>query len=286
VSTPARADVLADLERAATVPDWLAEQIEADAAADRFSRWGRSTVFEENRRSPVSAADAYSPVIAADTRSPVISDALFVDLHRIAGLDAAWPIGNAGLLHVYGYLLSTVDTPYGRKRDRWLGGGVARAFGLSDDAFAPWFVTPSARDSTPLERVTAAAMPYVEDPPGEDATLMWVDERGPVTAPEPEPAVEPMAVPGVEPVFDATLARTVIVQAPSGATALLYAVGTEGSLSLVTLFPLAWSASDRDGAAWLAATEADAPRLRYNAVDWRNEASAPLVDRRVWRREI
>jgi hypothetical protein len=259
VSTPSRAAVLADLDSAATVPGWLAEQIGADAAADRFSLWGRSTVVDEN------------------TGSPVILEALFVELHRIAGLDAVWPIGNAGLLHVYGYLLSTVDTPYGRKRERWLDGGGARAFGLPDDAFAPWFVAPTAgdsasleRDSTPLERIAAAALPYVEDPAGGDATLMWVDERGPV------------------PVSDdnATLARTVIVRAKSGATALLYAVGTEGSLSLVTLFPLAWPSSDRDGAGWLAAIEAGVPRLRYNAVDSRNESSAPLVDRHVSRRRL
>jgi hypothetical protein len=258
VSTPARADVLADLDAAATVPGWLVEQIEADASADRFSRWGRSTVVDEN------------------TGLPVISEELFAELHRIAGLDAVWPIGNAGLLHVYGYLLSTVDTPYGRKRDRWLDGGVARAFGLPDDAFAPWFVAPSvaaaARDSTPLERLTTLALPYIDDPAGGESTLMWVDERGPV------PATVPVADDG------AALVRTVIVRAPSGATALLYAVGTEGSLSLVTLFPLAWPSSDREGAAWLAGIEADVPRLRYNAVDRRNEASAPLVDRRVSRR--
>jgi len=256
VSTPARAAVLADLanfDSVTAVPGWLAEQIEADAAADRFSRWGRSTVVDEN------------------TRSPVVSEALFAELHRIAGLGAVWPIGNAGLLHVYGYLLSTVDTPHGRKRDRWLDGGVARAFGLPDDAFAPWFVTPSAKDSTPLERIAAVAMPYVEDPAAGDATLMWVDESGP--APDVAYDEKPR------------LARTVIVQARSGATALLYAVGTGGSLSLVTLFPLAWAASDRDGAAWLAAIEAGVPRLRYNAVDRRNVASAPLVDRRVSRRE-
>ncbi|MET4582203.1 hypothetical protein ABIE21_001693 [Conyzicola nivalis] len=256
MSTPDRAEALADLERAAAVPGWLAEQVEADAAADRFSLWGRSTVVDEN------------------TGSPVISEALFAELHRMAGLDAVWPIGNAGLLHVYGYLLSTVDTPYGRKRDRWLGGGVARAFGLPDDAFAPWFVAPwfvasAARDSTPLERVVTVAMPYVEDPAGGDATLMWVDERGPGPATDTHD----------------TFARTVIVQARSGATALLYAVGTGGSLLLVTLFPLAWSASDRDGAAWLAAIEAGVPRLRYNAIDGRNVASAQLVDRRVSRRE-
>ena len=275
--TPARAAVLADLadlDSVTTVPGWLAEQIEADAAADRFSRWGRSTVVDEN------------------TRSPVISEALFVELHRIVGLDAVWPIGNAGLLHVYGYLLSTVDTPHGRKRDRWLDGGVARAFGLPGDAFAPWFVTPSAKDSTPLERIAAVAMPYVEDPAAGDATLMWVDESGPGPGPGPVPVLPELEL-GSEPELDpelasdahVTVARTVIVQAPSGATALLYAVGTGGSLSLVTLFPLAWAASDRDGAAWLAAIEAGVPRLRYNAVDRRNVASAPLVDRRVSRRE-
>ena len=224
----------------------MEDQIRADAAANRFSQWGRSTVVDEN------------------TGAPVISEALFAELHTIAALDAQWPVGNAGLLHVYGYLLSTVDTPYGRKRDRWLGGGVARAFGLPGEAFAPWLVAPSAPDSTPLERVAAVAQPFVDDPADGAATVLWVDELGPVQGAG----------------TDQIVARTVIVRDDSGATALLYAIGSLDALSLVTLFPLDWASPD-SRAAWQEALEAERPRLRYNGVDSRNEASAPLAERQT-----
>lgn len=262
--TPGRTAVLADLD-AAAVPEWMAVQIRADAAASRFARWGRSTVIDDN------------------TGEPVLSRELFDELHELAGLiprsidgagagadgDAAasnaragiaWPIGNAGLLHVYGYLLSTADTPYGRKRDRWIDGGVARAFGLPADAFAPWFVTPSASGSTPLERITAVAEPFAVDPADGDFTVLWIDEVGSANE----------------------LARTVVVRdEDSGATALLYAVGSVDEPLLVTVFPL-----EGFDAEWLEGATVGPPRLRYNAVDGRNAASAPLVDRNVTLRDF
>jgi len=252
VTSPTRAAALADLDNAA-VPVWMAAQITADAAAGRFARWGRSTVVDEN------------------TAEPVLSRELFDELHEIAGLGGAagaaagvaWPIGNAGLLHVYGYLLSTVDTPHGRKRDRWVDGGVARAFGLPADAFAPWFVTPSATDSTPLERITAVVEPFAADPADGDFTVLWIDETGAAFAPSGSGATP--------------LARAVVVRDDdSGATALLYAVGTVDAPLLLTLFPL-----ERFDADWLEDATVGAPRLRYNAVDERNATSAPLVDREV-----
>jgi hypothetical protein len=249
VTTPTRAAALADLDTAA-VPEWMAQQIRADAAASRFDRWGRSTVID------------------GGTGESVLSRELFDDLHELAGLGGAagsdagiaWPIGNAGLVHVYGYLLSTVETTHGRKRDHWIDGGVARAFGLPVDAFAPWFVTPSASGSTPLERITTVAEPFVVDPADGDFTELWIDETG-------HGDIEGRAV----------LARTVVVRDDdSGGTALLYAVGPVDAPLLVTLFPL-----EGFGADWLEGVTAGPPRLRCNAVDERNETSAPLVDREV-----
>ncbi|MFB7892751.1 amino acid deaminase [Microbacterium sp. NPDC056044] len=118
--------------------DWLGVAIDVDAEAGRFASWGSSTVIDEN------------------TGGPVISPEVFAALHDRAGLDARWPVGNAGLLHVYGYLLSTVQTPYGLKRDRWLGGALAAAYGLPADAFVPW-----KGSSTLLSRVTDAATSLV-----------------------------------------------------------------------------------------------------------------------------
>lgn len=113
---------------------WLAASLAEDAAAGRFAAWGRSTVVDEN------------------VGEAVLSRALFDELHLRAELEASWPVGNAGLLHVYGYLLSTTPTPYGLKRERWLTDDLALACGLEGGAFSPW--NPSG---TLLSRVTAAA---------------------------------------------------------------------------------------------------------------------------------
>jgi hypothetical protein len=113
---------------------WLADSLAEDRAARRFAVWGRSTVIDEN----VGAA--------------VLPRALFDELHARAGIDSAWPVGNAGVLHVYGYLLSTTPTPYGLKRERWLSGVLERACGLQDGALLPW-----ASSETLLSRATAAA---------------------------------------------------------------------------------------------------------------------------------
>src|SRR6218665_499238 len=113
---------------------WLIRSIDDDRTHRRFSRWGASSTIDEN------------------TGSPVLPQALFDALHERAGLSATWPIGNAGLLHCYGYLLSLAQTPYGLKRERWIGSALARACGLSDEAFLPWTSGP-----TLLARAEAAA---------------------------------------------------------------------------------------------------------------------------------
>lgn len=112
----------------------LDASLRADRDARRFAAWGRSTAVDEN------------------TGTGVIAPALFDELHRRAGLPATWPVGNAGLLHCYGYLLSREPTPYGLKSDRWLTPALAVACGLPEDAFLPWLPGP-----TLLARATAAA---------------------------------------------------------------------------------------------------------------------------------
>lgn len=113
---------------------WLGAAIDQDSSAGRFKTWGRSTAIDER------------------TGTPVVTRGLFDALHHRAGFDAQWPAGNAGLLHVYGYLLSTTQTPYGLKRERWLDGHLAQAYGLEESAFLPW-----VGSTTLLDRVTLAA---------------------------------------------------------------------------------------------------------------------------------
>jgi hypothetical protein len=122
----------------------IARCVVADARAGRLAAWGWSTVIDEF------------------VGEAVVPDGVVTALHRLAGLSARFPLGNAGLLHVYGYWFATRPTPFGYKRDRWLDGRLARAFGLPDAAFVPG----SDPASTPLQRVLEVALPVLHDPRG------------------------------------------------------------------------------------------------------------------------
>lgn len=168
------------------------DAVRRDTAAGHLALWGASTLIDEH------------------TGVPSIDAALFDALHTAAGIDAAFPIGNAGLLHVYGYWYSTVPTPFGYKRDRWHDGSLAQAFGLPRDAFhldAPQAGRPgSAPDSEPtlLARVTAAALPVLRRPPA-----------GSLVA---------------EAVLEGRLSRVVLHRAPGAeAPALVYGIEPSGS---------------------------------------------------------
>lgn len=120
-------------------------QIARDAAAGRFACWGSSTLIDEF------------------TRVATIDRALSEELHRAAGLASEFPIGNAGLLHVYGYWFSEVPTPFGFKRDRWQQGELAGALGLPRDAFH----LEHTSGRTLLDRVQAEMLPLLRRPPAQ-----------------------------------------------------------------------------------------------------------------------
>lgn len=140
-SARAGRDTPADASAAVGMLEWLTRSIADDRAAARFDAWGLSTVIDEN------------------VGKPVLGRAVFEHLHELAGVEASWPIGNAGVLHCYGYLLSRTKTPYGLKRERWIGPDLARAYGLADDAFVPW-----ASETTLLARAADAASALLASP--------------------------------------------------------------------------------------------------------------------------
>lgn len=200
---------------------WLARQLSVDREHGRFAEWALSTVIDEN------------------TNESVISRELFKVLHELAGLEAHWPIGNAGLLHCYGYLLSTASTPYGLKRERWITTELATACGLQPFAFSPW-----AGNESLLSRVASVIVPLLADPP-----------------------VDALAVHTATVIPDAAgqtcTTRTVVVQR-QGAAALAYGLVVERAgrrtVRPVTVFPVSASPG------WLAELAADTTRLRFNAV--------------------
>lgn len=120
---------------ALTSIDWLVESIHADRAAGLLSRWGRATALDPR------------------TGEVLLPQPLFEALHDRAGLEATWPIGNAGLLQTYGSLLSTAaDARAGGDRERWLGTELATGLGLNGTHFVPW-----QGSGTLLARATDAA---------------------------------------------------------------------------------------------------------------------------------
>ncbi|MDR6868109.1 hypothetical protein J2Y69_002720 [Microbacterium resistens] len=189
---------------------WLLAAIDDDRRAGRFARWGLSSAID------------------GDTDLPVIGPALFDALHERAGLDATWPAGNAGLLHCYGFLLSTTPTPYGLGRDRWLDGRLATALGLDAALLLPW-----TGPGTLLERATGAAANLLDG--GE---LAWY-------APAAGRAT-----------------RTSLSAERSGVRAIAYAVApAPGAVPLlVTMFPVA------DAAALRRELDEAPARLRWNAL--------------------
>lgn len=187
----ASALALSDPSAAVDSLPWLAAALADDRDAGRFSTWGLSTVIDEN------------------VGSAVLARPLFDELHRRAGLTARWPVGNAGLLHVYGYLLSSTPTPYGLKRERWLSGELERACGLDDGALLPW-----SGSATLLSRATEVAASVLART---DALVEAIDGRS---------------------------VRIAIDQRhPDGVAALAYAVDDR----IVTLFPVADPAALRAG---------------------------------------
>jgi hypothetical protein len=173
---------IAGARAALDVLPWLDASIRDDRAAGGFDAWGRSTVIDEH------------------TGSAVIPRALFDELHRRAGIAAVWPIGNAGLLHCYGYLLSLESTPYGLKRTRWLDDALALACVLPADGFLPWREGP-----TLLARAAAAASAVLRSPAlgatgmidGRETRVAFAATEGPtvlVSAVAPSPGTRPLLV--------------------------------------------------------------------------------------------
>ena len=206
------------------------DQVKADAASGAFDDWGLSTVIDENIDAPVIPRDEYER------------------LNRLAGLAAAWPIANAGLVHVYGYLLSTVQTPYGLKRDRWLNGALALALGLPSEAFLPSVAFLPSGSGTLLSRVSAAVLPRLTDPP-KDALLV-LDQQS---------------------IDGAAEIRTVLV-GTLHAAAVIYGVREGGRMRAITAFPLV-SAS----APFRQSLVDQPPRLRYNAATSTLSPRSPLA---------
>ncbi len=77
-----------------------------------LSLWGRSCNIDEN------------------VGQVIVHPAILHGIGTLAGVPMRGQVVHAGLEHTYGYLFSTLETPYGAKRDRWLSPTLAQGFGI------------------------------------------------------------------------------------------------------------------------------------------------------------
>lgn len=110
----------------------LVTQVEADCGPrGPLPFWGWCRNIDEN---------AHQVIV-----NPSIQETIFF----IAGQPFSPEHPHAGLQHTYGYLFSIIDTPYGRKRDRWVDTSLEAAFDLPSDV-----LSPSPNDGTLLANAT------------------------------------------------------------------------------------------------------------------------------------
>lgn len=91
----------------------LSEQIERDRESPALDLWATSVNYDENAKTRITDRKLLN-AIGRIARCPIRYGNAY----------------HAGLLHTYGYLLSQVDTPYGKKHERWTSGQLELGLGL------------------------------------------------------------------------------------------------------------------------------------------------------------
>lgn len=102
-----------------SLPD-LVGQIEKDAKNSTYrTLWGKSINFDEF------------------AKGVIVHPSIIKTIAKLSGTEASDRIVHAGMEHVYGYLFSTLKTPYGYKRARWVQPTLEKAFILPPKVLSP-----------------------------------------------------------------------------------------------------------------------------------------------------
>ena len=67
----------------------------------------------------------------------IVDEKIIEDLQRPFNIKNDNKIVHAGIMHTYGYLFSTINTPYGYKRKRWIEPTLNYGFSLSGNSLSP-----------------------------------------------------------------------------------------------------------------------------------------------------
>jgi hypothetical protein len=107
------------------------------------------TVLDENypqlsAQIKKEATDPYLPMywgeslnFDSNAKKQIVDERIISDLQDLFNIKNDNKIVHAGVMHVYGYLFSTIDTPYGYKRKRWIAPTLNRGFDLKSKALSP-----------------------------------------------------------------------------------------------------------------------------------------------------
>lgn len=110
----------------------IARQIRRDRRHPKlFGFWGRCANVDE--------------IVGKTIVHPAIPETI----GKLAGVPMRGRFVHAGLQHTYGYLFSVLETPYGRKRDRWISTSLERGFGIDESLLGE-----SPRQGTLLANLT------------------------------------------------------------------------------------------------------------------------------------
>lgn len=99
---------------------------------------GFSRRFEKAHHPELLACWAHSSPIDANAHGEILPEATRARLGMTtAYLSETRPFVHAGLMHSYGYLFSTLQTPYGLKGKRWVESRIDERLGLAAGTLAP-----------------------------------------------------------------------------------------------------------------------------------------------------
>jgi hypothetical protein len=98
----------------------IVQQIDSDGQTPQLLRlWGQSLNRDEI------------------TGTTIVAPHILGAIGDIAGLACDSDVVHAGLQHTYGYLFSTIETPFGFKRDRWVKPELEQGLGITEPAIRP-----------------------------------------------------------------------------------------------------------------------------------------------------
>ncbi len=94
-------------------------------------------IVSSGRCRPLLKLWGQSRNIDDNTGTEIVSPAVLNLLGTLTGFSMESPVPHAGIQHTYGYLFSLIETPYGRKRDRWVSSSLEDVLGLRRPTFSP-----------------------------------------------------------------------------------------------------------------------------------------------------